>query len=146
MLQTLFSRCNITYFAETKHEEINNWKSNDYRREKRCHFTPFYFIRLSVIRLNSRAVKINRILSWLARISRGCPARKKNLFWPWNNPSSLVWVNKNANIRQEESLGRQKTGNRICLFFDRENKNFKRRKSLNIVILGPKSFRAFIQL
>ena len=80
MLQTLFSRCNITYFAETKHEEINNWKSNDYRREKRCHLTPFYFIRLPVIRLNSRAGKINRILSRLARISRGCPARKKISF------------------------------------------------------------------
>ena len=67
MLQTLFSRCNITYFAETKHEEINNWKSNDYRREKRCHITHFYFIGLSVIRMNSRAGKINRILFWLAR-------------------------------------------------------------------------------
>ena len=57
----------ITYFAETKHEEINNWKRNDYRREKRCHITHFYFIGLSVIRLNSRAGKIHRILYWLAR-------------------------------------------------------------------------------
>ena len=43
-LQTLFSRCNIDS-AETRYEEINNWKSNDYRREKKpCHFTPFFIL------------------------------------------------------------------------------------------------------
>ena len=41
-LQTLFSLCNITYFAETKHGEMNNMITDE---KKRCHFTPFYFYR-----------------------------------------------------------------------------------------------------
>ena len=144
MLQTLCSRCNITYFAQTIHGEVNNWKSNDYRREKRCHFTPlFIFIRLSVKRLNSRAGKVRRILysdwrleqarwaylarSWFRRVV----LQEKILFWPWHNSFP----------HSSES----KTATGICLFLDRGNKNFKRRESLNIVLLVPKSVRAFIK-
>ena len=39
-----YSGCNITYFAETEHEEINNWKSNDYRREKSRVILPLFIL------------------------------------------------------------------------------------------------------
>ena len=55
-------------------------KTRGNKREKRCLFALFYFIRLSLIRLNSRAGKRNRILSWLARDFPRLSRWKKNSF------------------------------------------------------------------
>ena len=69
-LQTLFSRCNITYFAETKHGEMNKMITDE---KKGAILLLFIFIELSVIRLNSRAGKMGKSCQLV--ISRGCPAR-----------------------------------------------------------------------
>ena len=43
MLQALSSRCNITYFAETKHGEMYNGKLMITDEKKGAILHPFYF-------------------------------------------------------------------------------------------------------
>ena len=80
MLQTLFSRCNITYFAETKHEEKKIGKVMITDEKKAVPYYPFLFYKAfcNTTEFASGQNKLNPILasSWFPKV---VPRQKKSL-------------------------------------------------------------------